>query len=69
MKQLFEELGGAWEHFGDPAAHADPVGELSRMAAEIGELGNTPSGGVSRTFREIGYVDSGREQHSDGDTF
>lgn len=67
--RMFEELGGSWEAFGDPTAHTNPMGELSRMAAEIGELGNTPGGGVSQTFREIGYVDSGRGQRSDGDTF
>lgn len=65
MNQLWEELGGNWEHFGDPGVHADPMTELSRMAAEIGELGNTPSGGVSRTFRETGYVDGGKEVRFD----
>ena len=69
MNQLWEELGGNWEHFGEPAAHADPMGELARMAAEIGELGNTPGGGASKLFRETGYLDSGRERRTDGDTF
>ena len=66
MNQLWEELGGNWEHFGDPAAHADPMTELSRMAAELGELGNAPSGGVSQLFRETGYVGGEKEVRFDG---